>query len=47
VLVTQLGEGQRATVLQLPVTQPIGDQKQQPAVEQRTTTTPTTRLPIG
>jgi hypothetical protein len=47
VLVTQLVEGQRATVLQLPVTQPIGDQKQQPAVEQRTTTTPTTRLPIG
>ena len=29
VLVTQLVEGQRATVLQLPVTQPIGEQKKQ------------------
>ena len=48
VLVTQLVEGQRATVLQLPVTQPVGE-KQRPVAESPAIETPATmpRLPIG
>ena len=44
VLVTQLVEGQRATVLQLPVTQPLGEHKPQIIADRRPTVT---RLPIG
>lgn len=44
VLVTQLVEGQRATVLQLPVTQPVSEPKQQPVAR---TQPRTTSLPIG
>jgi len=46
VLVTQLVEGQRATVLQLPVTQPLGEREHKPQTitDSRTTIT---RLPIG
>ena len=46
VLVTQLVEGQRATVLQLPVTQPVGEREHKPQViaDGRPTIT---RLPIG
>ena len=49
VLVTQLVEGQRATVLQLPVTQPIAEPKRQAAVEPGAVETQPTmpRLPIG
>ena len=43
-LVTQLVEGQRATVLQLPVTQPLGEHKPQIVADSRPTIT---RLPIG
>ncbi|GMP11893.1 MULTISPECIES: hypothetical protein [Bradyrhizobium] len=46
VLVTQLVEGQRATVLQLPVTLPIGEREHKPQIiaDSRPTVT---RLPIG
>ena len=46
VLVTQLVEGQRATVLQLPVTQPLGEREQKPQIiaDSRPTSP---RLPIG
>jgi hypothetical protein len=53
VLVTQLVEGQRATVLQLPVTQPVSEPKPQIIADRRPATTPTAtstttwRLPIG
>jgi hypothetical protein len=48
VLVTQLVEGQRATVLQLPVTQPLGEREHKPQIiaDSRPTPTPP-RLPIG
>ena len=46
VLVTQLVEGQRATVLQLPVTQPVSERERKPEIiaESRPTVT---RLPIA
>jgi hypothetical protein len=50
VLVTQLVEGQRATVLQLPVTQPLGEREQKPEIQKPEITAdrPTIRrLPIG
>jgi hypothetical protein len=44
--VTQLVEGQRATVLQLPVTQPLGEREHKPEINaDRQPTIP--RLPIG
>src|SRR5215470_9950216 len=47
VLVTQLVEGQRATVLPLPVTQPLGEREQKPQVIAEGRPIPTRRLPIG
>src|SRR5512142_2877886 len=44
VLVTQLVEGQRATVLQLPVTQPVSERNREIIADSRPTVT---RLPIG
>lgn len=44
VLVTQLVEGQRATVLQLPVTQPASERNREIIADSRPTVT---RLPIG
>ncbi|MET4384800.1 hypothetical protein ABIB73_000535 [Bradyrhizobium sp. F1.4.3] len=46
VLVTQLVEGQRATVLQLPVTQPVGEREHKPQITADRQPT-ITRLPIG
>lgn len=46
VLVTQLVEGQRATVLQLPVTQPISEREHKPQIV-ADSRPPVTRLPIG
>src|SRR5438445_12101873 len=46
VLVTQLCEGQRATVLQLPVTQPVTDREHKPEIIADRQPT-VTRLPIG
>ena len=45
VLVTQLVEGQRATVLQLPVTVPAGEREHKPQISTDRLTI--TRLPIG